>query len=175
MLAVRICIGRSHCGHGKTVWCSTLRRTVETANAFKKKARVYQWKALNEINAGVCEGMTYEDIQSKYPEEYNERNAHKLTYRYPQGESYLDVIQRLEPVIFELERTTHPVLVIAHRAVLRCLYAYFMDEPIQNIPYIQIKLHTVYRLSPGDYKTHKSEIPFGLVASKTTPHPSITS
>lgn len=38
----------------------------------------------------------------------------KLTYRYPRGESYLDLISRVEPVIFEIERSRIPVIVIAH-------------------------------------------------------------
>jgi 6-phosphofructo-2-kinase/fructose-2,6-biphosphatase len=29
-----------------------------------------QWRALDEINAGVCEGMTYEEIKVNMPEEY---------------------------------------------------------------------------------------------------------
>ena len=31
-------------------------------------------------------------------------SRNKLEYRYPLGESYLDVIHRLEPVIVETER-----------------------------------------------------------------------
>ena len=46
------------------------------------------------------------------PEEFEARKRDKLRYRYPRGESYLDVIQRLEPVIFELERATSPVVVV---------------------------------------------------------------
>lgn len=41
--------------------------------------------------------------------------------RYPAGESYLDVIQRLEPVIIEIEREKECVCVVAHQAVLRAL------------------------------------------------------
>lgn len=29
-----------------------------------------QWRALEEINAGVCDGMTYEEIKKNMPEEY---------------------------------------------------------------------------------------------------------
>lgn len=36
-------------------------------------------------------------------------------------------MQRLEPVIMELERQEN-VLVICHQAVLRCLLAYFLDK-----------------------------------------------
>jgi broad specificity phosphatase PhoE len=32
----------------------------------------------------------------------------KLTYRYPGGESYEDLVARLEPVIMELERSAPP-------------------------------------------------------------------
>ena len=29
-----------------------------------------QWRALDEINAGACDGMTYEEIKKNMPEEY---------------------------------------------------------------------------------------------------------
>ena len=36
-------------------------------------------------------------------------------YRYPRGESYLDVFQRLDTIVHELERQRDPVLIIAHQ------------------------------------------------------------
>lgn len=65
-------------------------------------------------------------------------------YRYPRGESYLDVIARLEPVIFEIERQKQDVVIVSHQAVLRCLYAYLQDLPLEECPYINVPLHTVY-------------------------------
>ena len=59
--------------------------------------------ALNEIDAGVCEGLSYEEIKAKYPTEYAQRRENKYYYRYPMGESYYDLVVRLEPVIMELE------------------------------------------------------------------------
>lgn len=43
------------------------------------------------------------------------------------AQSYEDLVQRLEPVIMELERQEN-VLVICHQAVMRCLLAYFLDK-----------------------------------------------
>ncbi|KAL0289072.1 UNVERIFIED_CONTAM: 6-phosphofructo-2-kinase/fructose-2,6-bisphosphatase [Sesamum angustifolium] len=103
-----------------------------------ERAASIQWRALDEINAGVCDGMTYEEIKKNMPEEYESRKKDKLRYRYPRGESYLDVIQRLEPVIIELERQRAPVVVISHQAVLRALYAYFADRPLKEVPHIEI-------------------------------------
>ncbi|CAI5499570.1 unnamed protein product [Closterium sp. Naga37s-1] len=120
-----------------SVWTSTLRRTIRTGRHIAGFPKV-QWRALDEIDAGVCDGMTYLEIRQSMPDEYRSRKADKLRYRYPRGESYLDVIQRLEPVIIELERQRHPVVIIAHQAVLRALYAYFMDKPLREVPHIEV-------------------------------------
>lgn len=87
----------------------------------------------------------------KYPEDHNLRTHEKLKYRYPRGESYQDVIHRLEPVMFELERTRQPILVVAHQAVLRALYAYFMNKPPEEVPFLSIPLHQVIEIIPKAY------------------------
>ena len=68
------------------VWTSWLKRTIQTAANID--APQERWRALNEIDAGCMEHLTYEDIGEKYPEEYAAREINKLTYRYPSGESY---------------------------------------------------------------------------------------
>lgn len=132
------------------VWTSTMRRARETAAEIESK-RYVEWRALREIETGVCDGLSYEQVKMKFPEEYRSRNHDKLRYRYPRGESYLDVITRLEPVIFELERQQEPIIIVAHQAVLRCLYAYFLDLPAEEIPYLSIPLHTLIRLESKAY------------------------
>jgi broad specificity phosphatase PhoE len=131
------------------VWTSTLQRTLQTAAA--QSTAPIPFKALDEIDAGVCEGMTYAEIKAQMPDAFMARGEDKLRYRYPQGESYEDVIERLEPVLFELERQQEPVLVIAHQAVLRALYAYFANQPRETTPYISIPLHTLIQLTPRAY------------------------
>ena len=142
-------IVRERVGTDVVVWTSTLRRTIETAEALGLPYR--SWRALDEIDAGVCDGMTYDEIGEAMPAEYESRQADKFRYRYPRGESYQDVIQRLEPVIFELERERRPVLVIGHQAVLRALYAYMMDRPPNECPFVSIPLHTILELEPTAY------------------------
>ena len=132
------------------MWTSTLQRTIQTARPLADYPKVH-WRALDEIDAGVCEGFTYEEIKASMPEEFAARKCDKLGYRYPRGESYLDVIQRVEPVIIELERQRQPVLVVAHRAILRALLAYFTDKQPADIPYADMPLHTVIRLTPSTY------------------------
>nr|XP_005170627.1 6-phosphofructo-2-kinase/fructose-2,6-biphosphatase 2a isoform X1 [Danio rerio]XP_009295400.1 6-phosphofructo-2-kinase/fructose-2,6-biphosphatase 2a isoform X1 [Danio rerio] len=130
------------------VWTSQLRRTIQTAEELGVPYE--QWKILNEIDAGICEEMTYEKIKEAYPDEYSLRDQDKYHYRYPGGESYQDLVQRLEPVIMELERQGN-VLVICHQAVMRCLLAYFLDKSANDLPYLKCPLHAVLKLTPVAY------------------------
>jgi broad specificity phosphatase PhoE/predicted kinase len=131
------------------IWTSSLRRAVQTANPLGRRS--LPWRALDEINAGVCDGMTYEQIKQEMPSEYEARSHDKFRYRYPRGESYEDVIARLDAVIIELERTRKPVLVIAHQAVLRAIYAYFHSIPPEQCTRLPIPLHRVLELRPHAY------------------------
>jgi broad specificity phosphatase PhoE len=131
------------------VWTSTLQRAVATAAPVGHQTQA--WRALDEIDAGVCEGLTYAEIEAQMPEDFAARARDKFRYRYPRGESYADVIQRLEPVIVELERQRSPVLIIAHRAVIRALYGYLMGRPQDECPHLQVPLHTVIQLTPTEY------------------------
>ena len=75
------------------------------------------------LAAGTCEGMTYEWVAEHMAEEYEARRQDKLNYRYPgRGESYQDVIQRLEPVTMEMLRCRTPLLIIGHQAILRSVF-----------------------------------------------------
>ena len=131
------------------IWTSTLRRTIQTATSITRTPRA--WRALDEIDAGVCDGMTYDQIRLEMPDVWGARGTDKFRYRYPRGESYEDVIQRLDPVIIQLERQRTPILVVAHQAVLRAIYAYLMDLPPSKCPNISMPLHTVIQLTPNAY------------------------
>ena len=50
-----------------------------------------------------------------------------------------DLVARLEPVMMELERQGN-VLLVAHQAVIRCILAYFLDKPLEHLPYIKVGL-----------------------------------
>ncbi|OLY85460.1 6-phosphofructo-2-kinase/fructose-2,6-bisphosphatase 2 [Smittium mucronatum] len=127
-----------------TVWTSTLKRTIQTAAQLSYKK--IQFKALDEINAGLCDGLSYNDVKERYPEEYATRKENKFEFRYRGGESYRDVVLRLEPIIMELERQQN-IMIVSHQAVLRCIYAYFLEVSPSELPYIKIPLHTVMKLT----------------------------
>jgi broad specificity phosphatase PhoE/predicted kinase len=83
------------------LWTSTLRRTKETAQFIDHNTLQHTWdngetgdwvqfrpmarRNLDELYAGVCDGMTYKEIEDVYPEEFARRQDDKLAYRYPRG------------------------------------------------------------------------------------------
>jgi len=78
----------------------------------------------------------------------------RYNYRYHGGESYRDVVIRLEPIIMEMERGEN-IMVVTHQAVLRCIYAYFMNVPQDQSPWMEIPLHTMIKLTPRAYGTQE--------------------
>jgi len=104
-------------------------------------------------------------MKEKYPEEYELRQKDKLHYRYrgTGGESYLDVVFRLQGVIIEIERLQSHVLLIAHRVVARILLAYFLNlshhvlvlfsKLMKEISHLETPHNTLFCLEPKPYGT----------------------
>lgn len=133
------------------VWTSMLKRSIQSAQFFdEEEYDIKQMRMLDEINAGIMEGMTYEEIRHKYEDDFNLRKQDKMQYRYPGpgGEGYLDVINRLRPVIVELERMTDHVLLVTHRSVARVLLAYFKGLRRDEVADLDCPLGMLYMLEP---------------------------
>ncbi len=139
------------------VWTSTLKRTVQTVNELG--VEVVTFRELDEINAGLCEAKSYSEIEREMPDEFAARKADKYRYRYPRGESYQDLIRRLQPVVLAFEREARPLLVVGHQAVLRAFYAYLAATPPEQCPHLSIPLHTVIELKPKIYDMAERRIP----------------
>ncbi|KAI8884997.1 bifunctional 6-phosphofructo-2-kinase/fructose-2,6-bisphosphate 2-phosphatase [Backusella circina FSU 941] len=137
-----------------TIWTSMLKRSMQTAESFDPdEYDIKHIRFLNEINSGSREGMTYEEIKQQYPSEFQARQDNKLYYRYPGmgGESYIDVIHRLQSMIIELERMSQSCLIITHRVVLRILLGYLLEWSQTEMPHMMVPIHTVYELRPKPY------------------------
>ncbi len=140
--------------HNFCVWTSMLKRSVQSGQYFcDEDFEVKQMRMLDELNAGIMEGLTYNEIRTQYAEEYSRRRQDKLAYRYPGpgGEGYLDVINRIRPVIVELERMTDHCLLITHRSVARVLLAYFQSLNREDVADLDCPLGMLYQLEPKPY------------------------
>ncbi|NWQ81608.1 F262 bisphosphatase, partial [Columbina picui] len=112
------------------VWTSQLKRTIQTAESLG--VTYEQWKILNEIDAGVCEEMTYAEIEAKYPDEFALRDQEKYLYRYPGGE-----------VLFEAWG--------GWQGGLGCNPPLTPLSVPDELPYLRCPLHTMLKLTPVAY------------------------
>ncbi|RAO70512.1 uncharacterized protein BHQ10_006524 [Talaromyces amestolkiae] len=136
------------------VWSSMMKRAIQTTSYFNDEDYdIKQMRMLDELYAGKMEGLTYDEIKTQYPEEYESRRKQKLQYRYPGpgGEGYLDVINRLRTVIVETERTIDHVLLVTHRSVARVLLAYFLGLDRDEVAGLDVPLGVLYMLEPKPY------------------------
>lgn len=105
-----------------------------------------EYKALDDIHAGICEGQTYTEIYTNHCAQYIDTRADKFYNRWPQGECYKDVLTRLELIILKIEHSKSNLLIVSHPAVLRCLLGYFQEEPPDRFAYKYVSLHSVFEI-----------------------------
>jgi broad specificity phosphatase PhoE len=82
-----------------------------------------------------------------------------VTYRFPAGESFADVVQRLEPVLLEAEAQTAPVLLVSHLSTLRALLAYFRESDLADALRADFPQHTVVEFVSTTYGWRERVVP----------------
>lgn len=147
-VAVRDGIGAGTDRPRATLMCGTLQRYGTMARLISaptkectEKRKVLQLQRLNELCAGSLDSLTYEEMQTKYPKDYAARAVNKLTYRFPGpgGESYFDVILRLQEFILFLEQLRHDTVLVLDRAVHRVITGYFLGVDMAELPHSEVK------------------------------------
>ena len=109
----------------RAVYCSPLGRTVETAEILARPHRleVKRRDGLREISHGRWEGLTRQEVESRFSDEYTAWEADPFTFAPRDGESGVAVLARALPVIREIvvAHAGESVLVVSHKATLRIL------------------------------------------------------
>jgi alpha-ribazole phosphatase/probable phosphoglycerate mutase len=90
---------------------------------------------LREINFGAFEGLTFDEIQRKYPAEYTFWMENPTEIRFPGGEGFDDLRTRVHAFLtgmLEIHRA-QTVLAVAHAGVNRVILAKALGLPASNI------------------------------------------
>ncbi|MCX5849342.1 MAG: 6-phosphofructo-2-kinase/fructose-2,6-bisphosphatase [Deltaproteobacteria bacterium] len=127
-------------------------RTVDTAKAIcetQDDCRIISLKEFDEIDAGICERMTYEEIEKKMPHVFKKRGADKYHYVYPDGESYETMKHRITQGIkkaFFLNRSANNIMIVGHQAVNRMILSHFLYRREDDVPYIYVPQDRFYHI-----------------------------
>ncbi|KAI9637032.1 6-phosphofructo-2-kinase-domain-containing protein [Dioszegia hungarica] len=134
------------------VWTSARRRAYHTAWPFVHSGyKVVQKPIMSEINPGVWDGLSTQEAKERYPDEWERFLADPYAHRAPRAESYHDLSVRVEPIIFELERCQEDLLIIGHASVIRCLLAYLVGLPPNEVPAVEIARGDLVEVTPASY------------------------
>jgi len=156
------------------VWTSNVKRSIQTAAYFTDPPfQLSHERMLDELNAGLLDGKTREEVQIFYSRWVEQRVKNKMEYRYPgtSGEGYVDLTNRLKIVILEVERLMDHVCIIGGLAVLRVLLAYFRGLQREEIADLRVPLGTVYLIEPvcwhaqtlrSSYRLNTLQKPYGI-------------
>ena len=115
------------------------------------KIRVVDKSGLCEINPGVWDGLSPDDVRERYPEEWENFLKDPYGHRAPRAESYHDLCFRLEPILIELEHVQDDLLIITHASVIRCLLAYLVGLPVNEVPAVDIARGDLIEVQPSAY------------------------
>ncbi len=109
------------------VYYSPLTRTVETLEVLGLEGLVEE--RIKELDFGIFTGRTYSEIKDLYPEETNNWLADTNNYLIPQGESLLQVYNRVKDFLEKMVEANENILLVTHDCVIRLALSWVFDNP----------------------------------------------
>lgn len=120
------------------VVASPLVRAYNTAQIIieEREQQIFADSRLMEQDFGIFEGLTYGELERKYPEELQQWNKQFSTYRIPEGEGFMDVRRRVEAFLKDIpagaENKKETMLIVAHKGTLGHLLAAMLKLPLEG-------------------------------------------
>ncbi len=119
------------------VYCSPLSRALNSAAIIAEShgLKPIIINNLKERNFGVWEGMTFTEIQGKYPIEFEAWANNPLKYSPVAGESTIEVRDRVISALTGIldNHENEKIGIIAHGGVNRIILCHFLGMPLDNI------------------------------------------
>jgi len=138
------------------IYASTLQRAWRTAEKIDENHNlgVTKLDGWREVDYGLWEGLSEEQINEGYAELWSQRVADPWNVAPPDGESYEMLWERLKPVWEELleKHQNQTGVVVGHNGSLRVLLCMLLDAPPANARRLQIGNCSLTKVVVGDIK-----------------------
>lgn len=141
------------------VYSSDLLRAHNTALPFSRLygLPVNDRKSLRELYAGAWEGMVFDDINEKYPEDFRVWREDFSNARCTGGESVAELYQRIVPAVKEIaeENIGKTILIATHATPIRAIEAYangFGADEMGKVSFVKNASLNVFEYSRSDGK-----------------------
>ena len=118
------------------IYSSDLSRAFKSAEiiASRHNLTITTSEKLREIHFGDIEGLTFEDVDRRYPELSKSWSDNDLQFRFPNGESLAELEQRItgflaDIALFNRDRT---ILIVSHGGLLRMLICHVLGLDLKH-------------------------------------------
>ena len=108
------------------VYVSPLRRAMETMEILGLEGE--KEERIKEVDFGLFEGNTYEEIKEKFPEETKQWDEDYINYVTPKGESIKLAYDRVTSFLEEISKKDEDVVLVCHDGVTRIALSWVFDN-----------------------------------------------
>lgn len=134
----------------KKVYTSDFLRTKQTAEYLGFKNYVSDSR-VNEIDVGDFKGLSYDFVLNHFGKDLKDLKGNEMAASYPNGESRLDVIERVSSFIEDLKEEDGDILVVSHGIAIRSsLFWIIKDLGIYENFWIDNGSLTVFRIEKNN-------------------------
>lgn len=138
----------------EAIYTSPLLRALDTTRRIKpdQDTPILLSEGLKELHFGEWEGMTYSEIQEHFPQLWEEWCKDWVDFRFPRGESFRQVYQRVTCEIDHIIQTHHhgKVLVVTHHGCIRGIISYLLGTGMEGYWRYKIKPGAISRIEIVD-------------------------
>ncbi|PIQ95410.1 MAG: alpha-ribazole phosphatase [Nitrospinae bacterium CG11_big_fil_rev_8_21_14_0_20_56_8] len=111
------------------------RESAEIISGFQDNLQPVPCKQLREISFGAWEGLSVEEVQRRYPGQFDKKFRDIATFQVEGGETFQDVRDRVLPKFDEIRKahSRGQVALVVHGGVIRIILAQILSIPLQNL------------------------------------------
>ena len=142
------------------IYSSSLKRTMQTASYISEALNlpVISSDMLKEINGGDWEDVPWEELQERWPDEYEVWENRPYEHRMPNGESMDEFQNRLINEVMRIIRLNEgrSILVVTHGTAIRAMLCHFRDctlEEMINVAWCDNTAITIIDYENGKFST----------------------
>lgn len=120
----------------ETIFSSPLRRALDTAQEIKKyhpAAELVVEDGLKEVNFGVFEGLTMDEVKERHKDIWKKRAVNKFDYKVPDGESYAESYERVLRVLNKIAELGKDSVIVAHGTLNKLLFMRLTGKPLEEL------------------------------------------
>jgi len=121
----------------QAVYASDLKRALDTARIIAEPhgLDVQALPQLREINFGAWEGLTFQEIEARYPEIANKWHSSPGSVRIPDGETFQELMERAYGAVLDLAKSNDPgtVAVVTHGGAIRSIISALLGMDLNNL------------------------------------------